>query len=85
MAGSARQHNNANVLCLGGDNTAPELAKKILDAFLAAQFEGGRHERRVNKMELTPRARAICGCATWIPTSPTPFTWNGSASRKTSS
>jgi glycine hydroxymethyltransferase len=38
------------VLCLSG-GTAPEQAKKILDAFLAAKFEGGRHERRVNKMD----------------------------------
>jgi RpiB/LacA/LacB family sugar-phosphate isomerase len=48
----ARQHNNANVLCLAGKTTAPEEAKRIIDAFLNAQFEGGRHERRVNKMEI---------------------------------
>jgi glycine hydroxymethyltransferase len=46
-----RQHNDANVLCLSGKNTPPELAKKILDAFLNAKFEGGRHERRVRKMD----------------------------------
>jgi len=46
-----REHNDANVLCLSGQNTAPDLAKKILDAFLAAKFEGGRHERRVLKMD----------------------------------
>src|SRR6185295_12192634 len=51
MAGLARQHNNANVICLGGKFTTPELGKKIVDAFLAARFEGGRHERRVSKME----------------------------------
>jgi RpiB/LacA/LacB family sugar-phosphate isomerase len=51
MAGLARQHNNANVLCLGAKVTPPDLAKKIVDAFLAAHFEGGRHERRINKME----------------------------------
>ena len=45
-----RRHNDVNVLCLAG-NTAPELAKKILDAFLAAKFEGGRHERRVDKLD----------------------------------
>jgi len=49
----SRQHNNANVLCLGAMTTPPEEAKKIVDAFLAAQFEGGRHERRVAKMEST--------------------------------
>jgi glycine hydroxymethyltransferase len=47
----ARQHNNANVLCLAGKSTTPEAAKTIVDAFLSARFEGGRHERRVNKME----------------------------------
>jgi glycine hydroxymethyltransferase len=51
MAALARQHNNANVLCLGAKVTPPERAKKIVDAFLAAHFEGGRHERRLNKME----------------------------------
>src|SRR6266404_865978 len=50
-AALARQHNNANVLCLAGKMTAAEEAKKIVDAFLNARFEGGRHERRVHKME----------------------------------
>ena len=49
----ARQHNNANVLCLAGKGTAPDTAKKIVDAFLHASFEGGRHERRVDKLEPT--------------------------------
>src|SRR5271155_549373 len=50
-----RRHNDVNVLCLAGD-TQPELAKKIFDAFITAKFEGGRHERRVNKLDfrLTP-------------------------------
>jgi glycine hydroxymethyltransferase len=51
MAAMARRHNDANVLCLGAKITHPELAKKIVDAFLSAHFEGGRHERRVIKME----------------------------------
>ena len=46
-----RQHNDVNVLCLSGKKTSPELAKKILDAFISAKFEGGRHERRVRKMD----------------------------------
>jgi RpiB/LacA/LacB family sugar-phosphate isomerase len=54
MAMLARQHNNANVLCLGATVTGPDHAKKIVEAFLAARFEGGRHERRVSKMEPTP-------------------------------
>jgi RpiB/LacA/LacB family sugar-phosphate isomerase len=50
-AGLMRQHNDVNVLCLAG-NTEPELAKRILDTFISAKFEGGRHLRRVNKMDL---------------------------------
>ena len=52
-AALCRQHNNANVLCLGAKTTPPDLAVKILDLFLSTSFEGGRHERRVNKMEIT--------------------------------
>ncbi len=51
MATLTRQHNDANVLCLGQKQISPELGKQIVDAFLAAEFEGGRHERRVKKME----------------------------------
>lgn len=47
----ARQHNDVNTLCLSGKKTAPDLAVKILDAFISARFEGGRHERRVLKMD----------------------------------
>ena len=46
-----RKHNDANVLCLSGKFTSPDLAKQILDNFLNTEFEGGRHERRVHKME----------------------------------
>jgi RpiB/LacA/LacB family sugar-phosphate isomerase len=51
-AAMARTHNDANVLCLSGKNTSPELGRKILDAFLNAKFEGGRHQRRVEKMDV---------------------------------
>jgi ribose 5-phosphate isomerase B len=50
LAMLARQHNDANILCLGARFTEPALAQKILDRFLTASFEGGRHERRVKKM-----------------------------------
>jgi len=46
-----RQHNDANILCLGGRFTPPDLAAKIVEAFIQAEFEGGRHERRVKKIE----------------------------------
>jgi len=46
-----RQHNDVNVLCLSGKKTSAELGRKILEAFIGAKFEGGRHERRVLKMD----------------------------------
>ncbi len=45
-----RMHNNANVLTLGGRVVGSELAKEIVNEFLTNEFEGGRHEARVNKM-----------------------------------
>jgi ribose 5-phosphate isomerase B len=42
----------ANVLCIGGRTTGPGVAVQILDIFLATPFEGGRHERRVEKIEM---------------------------------
>jgi ribose 5-phosphate isomerase B len=50
LAALARQHNDANVLCLPARFIDMKLAEKILDRFLHSSFEGGRHERRVNKM-----------------------------------
>jgi len=50
LASLARQHNNANVLCLPARFVDVPLAEKILDRFLHSSFEGGRHERRVNKI-----------------------------------
>jgi glycine hydroxymethyltransferase len=47
-----RRHNDVNVLCLSGAKTSVEDAKKILETFINAKFEGGRHERRVNKLDL---------------------------------
>ena len=45
-----RQHNNANVLVMGGRNTGVEVAFECADIFLNTEFLGGRHERRVEKM-----------------------------------
>jgi glycine hydroxymethyltransferase len=44
-----RQHNDSNVLCLGGKAVDAETAAKMADAFIATEFEGGRHQRRVCK------------------------------------
>ena len=43
-----RRHNNANMLAMGAGIVGTNLAERIVDTFLSAQFEGGRHERRVN-------------------------------------
>ena len=51
-ARTARAHNNANILCLGERVTAPGLAAELVRIFLATEFEGGRHERRVSKVEI---------------------------------
>lgn len=45
-----RRHNDANMLALGAGVTGPKLAVEILDAFLSFDFEGGRHQRRVDMM-----------------------------------
>lgn len=43
-----RLHNDANVLCLGGRVIGPGVALEMVDLFIGTDFEGGRHERRVN-------------------------------------
>ena len=45
-----RCHNNSNVLTLGGRTVGPELAKDIVKEFLTAEFEGGRHQTRIDKI-----------------------------------
>ena len=50
-AETSRRHNNANVLCLGGRTTGAGVALQILELFLTVAFDGGRHERRVDKLE----------------------------------
>lgn len=51
MARLTKQHNNANILALGGRTTEPELALKIVDTWLDTEFEGGRHQRRVDMLD----------------------------------
>jgi ribose 5-phosphate isomerase B len=50
LASLARQHNNANVVCIPARFVSYNDAELILDRFLHASFEGGRHEKRVSKM-----------------------------------
>jgi ribose 5-phosphate isomerase B len=47
----AREHNDANILCLGGDVAGQGLMQEIVTAYLGAQFLGGRHARRLEKMQ----------------------------------
>ena len=45
-----RQHNNANMMAIGAGFTGKNMAERMVEVFLTTEFEGGRHERRVNKM-----------------------------------
>jgi ribose 5-phosphate isomerase B len=56
-AAMARRHNDANVLCLGARVVGGGLGRDILEAFLEQHFEGGRHARRVEKIEPAPASR----------------------------
>lgn len=50
MAKLSRQHNDANILALGARIISKDIALECVQAFLETEFEGGRHERRVNKL-----------------------------------
>ena len=50
LAALAKQHNDANVLCIPARYVSDDVAEKILDRFLHSSFEGGRHASRVNKI-----------------------------------
>lgn len=50
LAGLARQHNDANIVCIPARFVSKTEAEKILDRFLNSSFEGGRHTRRVDKI-----------------------------------
>ncbi|MGI6089838.1 MAG: ribose 5-phosphate isomerase B [Saccharofermentanales bacterium] len=51
MAEMARRHNDANMLALGGRMLAANYAQTIVDAFLTYEFEGGRHQKRLDSLE----------------------------------
>lgn len=55
VARITRKHNNANLLCLPGRELMPDNVKEILQEWFSAAFEGGRHERRVNKIDSLTR------------------------------
>ena len=45
-----RRHNDANMMAIGAGFTGKNMAERMVEVFLTTEFEGGRHERRVNKM-----------------------------------
>jgi ribose 5-phosphate isomerase B len=47
----AKQHNNANILCMGGRTHSFDQAKSMVDAWMGADFEGDRHQRRLDKLD----------------------------------
>ncbi|HEY1937352.1 MAG TPA: ribose 5-phosphate isomerase B [Candidatus Angelobacter sp.] len=59
----SREHNNANVLALGARIIGPEEAFRIVDKWLATQFAGGRHERRMEKIMAIEKEEDIAGAA----------------------
>jgi ribose 5-phosphate isomerase B len=46
----AREHNDANIMCISGNKMTPDLLPQLLDIFFMTEFEGGRHERRLSKI-----------------------------------
>ena len=51
MARLTREHNNANILAMGGRIIGDVLALEMVDTFIDTEFQGGRHENRINKIE----------------------------------
>ena len=56
-AQATREHNDANILCLGERTVGPGLAMRIVDTYLAAQFQGGRHQTRLDMIAALEKAR----------------------------
>jgi ribose 5-phosphate isomerase B len=57
-ADMARRHNDANVLALGGRLVTPAMADRIVEVFLSTPFEGGRHKRRIDKIDALTEEKA---------------------------
>jgi len=58
-AAMSRHHNDCNVLCLSADLLGDRLAMRMVDIWLKADFEGGRHARRVDKIQLIEQDRQL--------------------------
>jgi ribose 5-phosphate isomerase B len=57
----SRTHNNANILCLSADLIGVTLAKRVVDTFMRTTFEGGRHQRRIDKIRCIEEGKALGG------------------------
>ncbi len=53
----SRDHNDANILCISGDQIGEVLLRKIVEVWLNTEFAGGRHQRRVNKITAIEKGR----------------------------
>lgn len=53
----SREHNNANVLCLSADLLGERRIEKIVEAWIGASFDGGRHDRRIRKIAAIEQGR----------------------------
>lgn len=60
-AALSRTHNNANVLCLSADLIGITLAKRVVDTFMRTAFEGGRHQRRIDKIKAIEKGQTPAG------------------------
>ncbi len=56
----SRQHNNANIIAFGARVVGESLAEMIVDEFLAAEYEGGRHQKRIDMISALEEGEAIC-------------------------
>ncbi len=59
-AAMTRRHNDANVIAFGARVVGPATAEMIVDAFLEAEYEGGRHQRRVDMIAAIEKGESIC-------------------------
>ena len=58
-AALARQHNDANIVAMGARTIGPVMAEGIVDVFLNTEFQGGRHQRRVDKIMMLDRGESV--------------------------
>ena len=63
-AAATRQHNDANVLCMSADMLGQTLLKRIVDTWMETPFDGGRHQRRIEKIGAIEKGRDPAASAT---------------------